>query len=611
MKPGRELASSHGSKCALLAATLVSSLAASLSPSIALAANEIPSTNGAGLDTHLFRPAVDSKGFVTVNGTQVLPGNQISFGLVIDYANVLLRTSPVGQQKLSLVDHSFQGTFHFNYGIKNVALIGLSLPFNLMAGPAQSDANGNPVFPGRWTGGQLDSQNLGFVSLHGKVQILRVEKGFGLAVLVPIGVPLTNSPRSAGADPHFWYWPQLAAERRFGKTEWFKLGANVGFRGHVTSDTTLDLRGGQLKDGNRLTYGVAASARVLPAVDLVAETYATYLLNKSGSELRPSNEAVGGLKVFVEKNSYFLLGAGGRYTRGFEAANIRGFLGFVYEPSIGDRDGDGILDDVDKCPDEKEDFDGFEDEDGCPDPDNDKDGVPDYRDRCPNVPGPVENQGCPKPEGDRDGDGTPDSKDHCPDVPGPKTNFGCPLQGDDDRDHDLIPNAVDKCPDEPETYNGLDDQDGCPDTGDVSIGAGGIVILKKIQFKTGSAEILPESNTILDQVAFALKDHPEFALIEVAGHADERSSDAFNLSLTQKRVDAVVAALVQRGTAKNRLRAKGYGEFCPEDEEHNETAWEKNRRVEFKIVKNTNGGPAPDLGCENATKHGVKPDPIP
>ena len=50
---------------------------------------------------------------------------------------------------------------------------------------------------------------------------------------------------------------------------------------------------------------------------------------------------------------------------------LRLFVGFIFEPRIGDRDGDGIKDDVDKCPDDPEDFDDFEDEDGCPDPDND------------------------------------------------------------------------------------------------------------------------------------------------------------------------------------------------------------------------------------------------
>ncbi len=64
-----------------------------------------------------------------------------------------------------------------------------------------------------------------------------------------------------------------------------------------------------------------------------------------------------------------------------------------------DRDGDGILDDRDKCPDDPEDRDGFQDSDGCPDPDNDRDGIPDYRDRCPNEPESfnrfLDEDGCP------------------------------------------------------------------------------------------------------------------------------------------------------------------------------------------------------------------------
>ena len=67
--------------------------------------------------------------------------------------------------------------------------------------------------------------------------------------------------------------------------------------------------------------------------------------------------------------------------------------------SGGDRDGDGVPDDVDKCPDEPEDRDGFEDDDGCPDPDNDGDGIPDVSDKCPNDPenfnGYQDDDGCP------------------------------------------------------------------------------------------------------------------------------------------------------------------------------------------------------------------------
>jgi hypothetical protein len=64
-----------------------------------------------------------------------------------------------------------------------------------------------------------------------------------------------------------------------------------------------------------------------------------------------------------------------------------------------DRDGDGIPDDLDKCPDNPEDFDGFQDEDGCPDVDNDGDGILDINDLCPNVPetfnGFEDQDGCP------------------------------------------------------------------------------------------------------------------------------------------------------------------------------------------------------------------------
>ncbi|MCL2778838.1 MAG: OmpA family protein [Polyangiaceae bacterium] len=530
----------------------------------ATAENAIPDSNGKGFDTHLFRPALDSKGFFSTNGTDVLGHNDLSLGLVIDYGRTLLRVPDNGQDTRHLISHSFQGTFSFNYGIGDLVAVGLSLPVNLMSGEQQTNQQGDPTSPGQWFTGQLDSQSVGFIALHGKVRLLRVEQGFGLALAAQVGVPVSSASRSAGADPSVWVWPQLIAEKRFGATGKFKVGANIGFRAHSMSDTTLTLKDGTFKDGNRATYGVGLAYRILDPVDVVADTYATYLVGSgSDSKVRASNEVVGGFKIFVEKNSYLMVGAGPRYTPGFEAADLRAFIGFIFEPSIAeragegkkideprwsDRDGDGIPDWLDKCPDEPEDFDGFEDEDGCPDPDNDHDGIPD---------------------------------------------------------------VIDKCPNEPETYNGFEDEDGCPDTGNVIVEDKNIVILKTIQFKTGSAEILPESNEILDAVATTILHHPEFLLIEIAGHADERASDEYNLRLTQARVNSVMNALVERHVQKDRLRSKGYGEFCPEDPGHNEAAWEKNRRVEFKIVKTKDGPTGVELGCEYATKRGVKPEPVP
>jgi len=65
-----------------------------------------------------------------------------------------------------------------------------------------------------------------------------------------------------------------------------------------------------------------------------------------------------------------------------------------------DRDGDGVPDSDDQCPDDPEDRDAFQDTDGCPDPDNDADGIPDTDDKCPNEPEDV--------DGSQDDDGCPD-----------------------------------------------------------------------------------------------------------------------------------------------------------------------------------------------------------
>lgn len=87
-------------------------------------------------------------------------------------------------------------------------------------------------------------------------------------------------------------------------------------------------------------------------------------------------------------------------------------------PVILDRDGDGILDSEDLCPDVR----GIAALNGCPD--RDGDGIADASDKCPDEAGPAENGGCPVT--DRDGDGIVDAQDNCPDVVGTVANKGCP-----------------------------------------------------------------------------------------------------------------------------------------------------------------------------------------
>ena len=71
------------------------------------------------------------------------------------------------------------------------------------------------------------------------------------------------------------------------------------------------------------------------------------------------------------------------------------------------------------------------------------------------------------------------------------------------------------------------------------------------------------------------------------------------------RSNAAPARKVQRGVPKDHLRSKGYGKYCPEDPAHNMAAWDKNRRVEFKILKTKDGPTGVEVGCAGAEKRGV------
>ncbi len=255
---------------------------------------------------------------------------------------------------------------------------------------------------------------------------------------------------------------------------------------------------------------------------------------------------------------------------------------------IGDRDHDGIKDNVDKCPDDPEDKDGFQDQDGCPDPDNDKDGIPDKVDHCPNVPedkdGFEDQDGCPDPDNDKDG--IPDKADKCPNEPEDYDGFqdedGCP---DPDNDKDGIPDKEDLCPNEPETKNGYADQDGCPDEEQVRVVGDKIVLDDRVHFRVNSAIIRSVSYPLLDHLTKLLADHPEYVHIDVQGHADERGPEWFNKKLSANRAKAVLDYLVKHGIKASRLSSQGFGSSRPLVDKKSEHAWYLNRRVEFKVTR--------------------------
>ena len=106
---------------------------------------------------------------------------------------------------------------------------------------------------------------------------------------------------------------------------------------------------------------------------------------------------------------------------------------------------------------------------------------------------------------------------------GPKTN-GCPP----DRDGDGIPDAEDACPDLPGPRDPNPKINGCPVA---RIEAGEIKIIQQVKFKTGSAIILPESDSILSAVMVIMVEHPEIRRVRVGGHTDNVGGKAMNKAL--------------------------------------------------------------------------------
>ena len=162
-----------------------------------------------------------------------------------------------------------------------------------------------------------------------------------------------------------------------------------------------------------------------------------------------------------------------------------------------------------------------------------------------------------------------------------------------DRDGDGIPDGKDKCPDEPETMNSYQDEDGCPDTIPAALKQFSGTIAG-VNFKSGSADLLPTSAKTLDAAAKAFIEFPQLK-VEIQGHTDDvppgkGQKFSSNLELSQARADSVKAYLMGKGVKDDQLVAHGYGDTVPlvklpglKGNALN-TARTKNRRVEFKLL---------------------------
>ena len=218
-----------------------------------------------------------------------------------------------------------------------------------------------------------------------------------------------------------------------------------------------------------------------------------------------------------------------------------------------DSDQDGVLDDVDKCPNTP--LGVVVDKDGCP-VDSDKDGVPDYLDKCPDTPLGV--------RVDKD---------------------GCPL----DSDKDGVPDYLDKCPDTP--LGVKVDNDGCPPPPPPPppIPAPQPVIIEKgrqtlnVEFDFDKSTIKKGYYNDIDSLVKVMKEYPDLNVV-IEGHTDSVGNDAYNKKLSQQRAESVKKYMVENGGIDaNRLKAQGFGESKPIASNKTKEGRQQNRRVEAAV----------------------------
>jgi len=176
---------------------------------------------------------------------------------------------------------------------------------------------------------------------------------------------------------------------------------------------------------------------------------------------------------------------------------------------------------------------------------------------------------------DSDADGVVDGVDLCANSPaGVKVDHvGCPL----DTDKDGVADFEDMCPGTP--LGTIVDPSGCPLAGEK------ILSLTGVNFATDKAMLTTEAKDTLEQAVELLKNTHSVIEVRVEGHTDSTGSAAYNMTLSQKRAESVVAYLTSRGVKANSLIAVGMGETSPVAYNDTKAGREANRRVDFIVNK--------------------------
>lgn len=415
------------------------------------------------------------RGFILVDDAQVVGELTPYVDLTLDYAHQPFRivdlpyytgsptvTAPTGEHT-DIVAGMFTTQITGALAIARRVQIGLNVPIIAYTWGEpfrwqESVPGGGTPIPRSIPGG--GTATLGDPRLHVLVTIVDPEESgmIGLAAAAWGTAPIAHAlaPQHYAGDPSFSVGGHFIASLHI---EHLRAAINLGAAFHDPAQLIYSRR------TSEMTWGAAASYDFGTLVSVMAEITGQTTFGLVFDDEAPTEIRAAGLLHLDDFTLHVGLGAGIAYAIGVPVVRVT--VGGSWSPSAArDSDGDGLRDDVDACPTEREDPDGRDDDDGCPDDDDDDDGVPDATDRCPTEAEDIDehedDDGCP--ESDDDGDGIPDGYDSCPqqaeDRDGDRDDDGCP---DTDRDRDGVQDAADACPDQPEDTDGLADEDGCPE----------------------------------------------------------------------------------------------------------------------------------------------------
>lgn len=550
--------------------------------------NKVPKYN-----LQYWRPAPMPGDYLTTSGSMIDTTDwRVTGGFYLNYAHVPMKES-VGQEKGSqnVVANTVMLDLYASFSLFGWVELAFVMPFLLNENTdfRSNSSYSYPLSKIDGTGGVGDMRIL----VKGKILDLS-QYPVGLALVADLSAPTgraANDDRLIG-DDGVTFHIKAALEWMLWKNARMAFNLGYRYRPHV------NIYGYDM--GQAITLSGAASIPFFhPDLDLLLDINGEIDVDGSNKNLeskeRPIEADLAFRYRFLHGDAWYRglavtagIGTGSDSVgvpdvRVFVGLNFHwvngGLLGFDYEYG-------GFMTEVEPCPD-PELTPPSQIPERCRNQviDSDGDTIPDNQDKCPFAGrvGFIDEFGCPP---DADGDTVPDYMDLCPNEGGRVDKNGCPIKPKD-TDGDTILDDVDQCPTEPETFNGYEDEDGCPDNDPnalVEMAEGKINIKEQVFFETSKAIIKPESFELLNQVAQLLVDNPHVGNVTVEGHTDSRGKYKLNMKLSQARAESVMNYLVEHGVAAERLNAIGYGPDRPIDTNDTKEGRAKNRRVEFVVI---------------------------